>query len=138
MGYILSKKFTKNQKANIHRTIKRGLDSGKSAIEIKSDLRIKGLGYRDTNLYHDIRRKQASYTRIKENGKITYKSMEPESRRKSQEWFDNVFEKFRKDKKISSKQASKIWQRAKTQSYEKLAESDILEAEEIWEYYEAL
>ena len=124
-------------KRDIHKTILSDLNKGMSAREIKADLRKKGLGYRDSNLYHDIRRKQASFVKSYDKaGKVKYKAMGKESRVNSQKWFDNVFEKYRKTKKVTSKQASKTWNKARELSQRQLSQAIHQEELEIWEYYE--
>lgn len=85
----------------------------------------QGLGYRKTNVLHDIRRKEASYL-----------AKSPEKRANAQRWFDNVYEKFRVDKGLNSRQASKLWEKSVTQSYDTIEEAE--EGVEMWELYEAL
>lgn len=92
---------------------------GKAIIE---DLRDKGLSYSEKNMYHDIRRMGAFYN-----------ASTPEKRRKAIDWFDNYFEKLRKEKGLTAKQAYRIWERAKKQSYDNMSAAELEFALELRE-----
>lgn len=144
MSYNIPKRFSQSEKAKVHRIIRQGIKTGKPARQIKTELRSKGLGYRDTNLFSDIARKKATFIPVKEGKKVSFKSLNPEQRKASLKWYDNTIQKYRDKykektgKSLAPSKAVKIWERAKRQSYDKLSDSEIDEAEEIWEYYEAM
>jgi hypothetical protein len=136
-GFKIPKQFDSKERAKILRVIDRGIKAQTPAREIKQKLRDKGLGYRDTNLYHDIRRRKAEYRPLMTTDRkiAGYYKLDKEARVKSVKWYDKVFEAYRKERKLTAKQVNKIWDRAREQSYSKLSDADIEEAEDIWEYY---
>lgn len=123
VSYRISKKFDSNERQNILGIIQRGVRSDKTATEIRNNLRSRGYGYTDKNMYHDIRRKTASF-----------QAKDTQSRNNALKWFDKVFEPFRKDKGYSGKQANKTWDNARNQIQE--SELELSERLEIWEIYE--
>jgi hypothetical protein len=92
---------------------------GKRLIE---DLRVKGLSYSESKMYFDIRRAGA-----------TYAARTPEKRARAAKWFDEYFEPFRKSKGLTAKKAQKIWERAKSQSYENMSKAELEFALELRE-----
>lgn len=140
MSYDIPKRYAGSQRRQILRIIDRGIKRNTPAREIKSQLRAKGLGYRDTNIYHDIRRRQAEYRPIigEDRKVIGQYRLAPDKRAKSLSWFDNVFERYRQERKLTSKQAEKVWNNARQQSYDKLSDEEIDEAEDIWELYDQM
>lgn len=92
---------------------------GKALIE---DLRNRGLSYSKKNMYYDIRRMGAFYN-----------ASTPEKRRKAIDWFDNYFEKLRREKGLTAKQAYRIWERAKKQSYDNMSNAELEFALELRE-----
>jgi len=103
----------------------RGLTKGETSQQIIKTLKDKGVSYRRENMLYDLRRKEASYH-----------AKTPEKRANAKRWFDNVYEKFRKEKGLNSKQASKLWEKTVTQSFDTIEEAR--EGVEMWELYEAL
>lgn len=132
MAYILSKKFTPAERQKVladihdfHRTNddrrSKGLDN-LTVNKLQRQLIDKGLGYRRGNLQHDIRRVESSY-----NAKT------PEAKSNAKNWFDNVYEKFRSDRKLTSKEVSKIWQMAKDESWVTFEDEEL--GQEILDLY---
>lgn len=62
---------------------------------VYTQLRSQGLGYRKTNLLYDYRKFQAVDL-----------SKTPEARTKAESWFEKVYEPFRKEQRLTAKQAS--------------------------------
>lgn len=122
MGYKLSKRFDARDRGRALDVIKRGLDAGKTSTEIIGRLRENDLSYSRSNMLHDIRRKEASF-----------QAKTPESRASALKWHDNVYEPFRSQNKMGSKQASKIWQRTREQSW--LSIEDAALGVEFWDLY---
>ncbi len=139
-GYRFKASMSKSDKAKVLRIIDRGIKAQTPAREIKAQLRYRGLGYRDTNLYHDIRRRKAEYRPIMTTDhKIAgYYRMNKTARKASLKWFDKIFESFRRDNKLTAKQVNKIWERARAMSYKNLSEAEIDHCEAIIEYYEGM
>jgi hypothetical protein len=136
-GFKMSRDFDRLDRAKVLRVIDKGIKAQTPAREIKQILRNRGLGYRDTNLYHDIRRRKSEYRPIMttDSNIAGYFRLDREARVKSVKWYDKVFEAYRKERKLTAKQVNKIWDRAREQSYGKLSQAEIEEAEDIWEYY---
>ena len=94
----------------------------RSGASLIRELEQKKLLYTKDNIYYDIRR-HAAY----------YKSKTSEKAAKAQEWFDNYFEPFRKEKGLTAKEAHKLWLSAKEQTYEALSSSELQYALELRE-----
>jgi len=92
------------------------------ASKVLRNLKDKGLSYSTDNMYHDVRRTGATF-----NAKST------PARQRAAKWFDEYFEPMRVKKGVSSKKAYDIWQRAKTQSYEYMTETELQFALELRE-----
>lgn len=88
---------------------------------IKS-LESKNLTYSKDNIYHDIRRNA-----------MIYKSKSAEKSQKAQDWFDNYFEPFRKEKGLTTQQAHDLWVKAKEQTYDNLSVTELEYALELRE-----
>jgi hypothetical protein len=119
-GYKIPKSKSSNERRKILRTITSELKKNKTASQISRKLMEKGISYRNTNMLHDIRRKEASF-----------QSKTLEARKKALKWFDNVYEPYRKRKDYSSKSMTKAWERTITQSYE--TDKQASEGNEIWD-----
>lgn len=122
MAYRLSKRFTPKERSKVLRIIKDGLEKDKKSGVIIKDLRSKGLGYQDSKMYHDIRRKDSSF-----------QAKTPESRSKALRWHDKVYEPFRKKHAMSSKSATRTWERARQKSYETVEQAEL--GTEFWDLY---
>jgi len=101
--------------------LEKELSSPKGADLIRS-LNKKDLNYSKTNMYHDIRRNA-----------MIYKSKSIEKSQKAQDWFDNYFEPFRKEKGLTTQEAHSLWIKAKEQSYEHLNTTELEFALELRE-----
>lgn len=104
--------FKGNERAKVQRLIRRAVERGDKPQQIYNKLKSENLGYRKQNLLFDIRLKRATM-----NAKST------PARRNSESWFINVFEKFRSDKKLNSKQAKKLWDNAVSESYKTVSDA---------------
>lgn len=124
-GYRLSKRFTRKDRAQVLKQITRDLKAGKTSGQIIKGLRDKGLGYQDSKMYHDIRRKESSY-----------QAKTPDARQRALRWFDKVYEPFREKNKLSSIQASRQWNRTVTQSYETVEQAE--QGSELWQAFRDL
>lgn len=98
----------------IEKIIRKGIKQFKSTTEIRNELDEKGLNYRKQNVLYDIRKMKSEYN-IKEKKlksgdikQIRYKPITTSAQKKKENWFNNVFEPFRKKHGLDSKQASKI------------------------------
>lgn len=105
-------------------------DWTKAVKEISSEdlvrtLRAKGISYKYQNMLKDIRRKDS-----------TARATTPEARKNSLNWFDNVFEPFRKKHDYNSKQASEMWDRSVKQSYETKEQAEL--GTDLSEVYELI
>lgn len=110
MAYKISKKYKGKDRTKIHNIIKSGMDKNLSSTDIIKNLKDNKLSYNDKNMRYDIRLKKASYNiGVTDEGKVTYSSPKNrQSRLRKQNWFNDVFEKFRKENKLSVKQARKL------------------------------
>ncbi len=111
LKYNLKKR--ENEK-EVEKIIRKGIKKSKSGNEILNELKSKGFGYKRKDFYHDKRKIQAEYIPKKVklvSGEVKQKfvlPLTPESKRKKEKWFKEVFEPFRVENKLTSKQASKI------------------------------
>jgi len=94
-----------------------------STTQIVKNLEKENLTYRRQNMLEDIRRFDAVF-RAKTN----------ETREKANKWFENVYEKFRKEKGYTSEQMTEIWKKTVEQSYDTIEEAEL--GKELWELYE--
>ena len=98
--------YSKSERNAVHRIIRTSIKRGDSPNQIYNKLVDKGLGYRKQNALADIRLKNA-----------TINAKTPAARKNSETWFLNVFEPFRKQNKMNSHQAKKLWNKAVDESY---------------------
>lgn len=121
--YILSSRFSSKERQKALGIITRGVKKDLSTSEIRKQLSDKGLKVRKQNILKDIRRKKA-----------TVRAKSPEARKKANRWFDEVFEPFWKQKGMkNSKEGSKAWERAVTQTAETIKEAEL--NAEFWDFY---
>lgn len=145
--YKVSKKYKRNKRKQIYRIMDKFIkqnnrirnENNNRRIQNKpllkeipeskiiKELKEQKLSYRRQNMLDDIRRRE-SFSRAKT----------PEARKNAKFWYDNVYEPFRKSKKLNSQQASTIWDNARNQSYEGLEQAELDNTLEIWEIYDAL
>jgi hypothetical protein len=90
--------------------------------EIIKELKKEGLSYRRKNMLEDIRRLDA-----------TIRATNETKRDNAERWFDNVYEKFRKEEGLSSKEATKKWNRAVLQTADTIKDAE--ENAQFWDYY---
>lgn len=122
MSLKFSKKMTPEQKSKALDIIYNGLDNKDSANTIIDTLKENGVSYNNKNMYYDIRRTKTSF-----NTKTEI------SRKLSDTWFIEVFEQFRDENKMTSKEANKIWIQAKINSFRKQFNTD--DEAYFWELY---
>lgn len=108
--YKIPKKYKGKDRTRIHQIIKSGMDKNLSTTEIQNNLKKEGLSYRRKNLLFDIRLKKSSYNiGVTNEGKVTYNPVSnSKARTRKQKWFIDVFEKFRIENGLTTKQARKI------------------------------
>lgn len=94
--------------------MKSGLKKDQTSTQIIKTLKEKGLSYQRSNMLHDIRRKEA-----------THNAKTPEDRARARRWFDKVYEPFREKQGYNSTQATRLWQRAKDQSFRTVKEAEL-------------
>lgn len=60
----------------------------------------------------------------------------PAAKLKAESWFDNVYEPFRAERKMTSREATDLWRKTVDETWETLEEAE--EGEEWWEKYKEL
>lgn len=121
--YILSSRFTSKERKKALSIITKGVKKDLSSSEIRKQLSDNNLKVRKQNILQDIRRKKA-----------TIRAKTPEARKKANKWFDDVFEPFWKEKGMrNSKEGSKAWERAVTQTAKTIKEAEL--NAEFWDFY---
>lgn len=124
MAYTLTAGFDWKQELDARAIIKAGVLDEHSATKIISDLKDAGLSYRRINMLHDVRR-----------GKAIEWSKTPDAKLRAESWFDRVYEPFREDRKLTSTQATDLWRKTVTETWETIEEAK--EGAEMWDKYEA-
>jgi len=142
MGFKFSERITKKDKSKITKALYKfhkdnqiienennarratglKLKKRRSAKDLILDLREQGLSYSEGSMRYDIRRAGA-----------TYNAKTPAARGRASKWFEEYFEPLRKQRKLSPKKAYKVWERAKTQSYENMSKAELEFALELRE-----
>ena len=123
MSYRIKKsKLTPKDRDRALRIIKRGLDSGRTSTNIIKRLKDSQVSYSRSNMLHDIRRKESSFT-----------AKTSEARNKAVKWFDNVYEPFRAKNKYGSKTASRKWQNTVSQTFDTI--EDARQGVELWDLF---
>lgn len=142
MAYKIPSRFTKKEREKYDKILADGVTSEKSTTEIIKEAKKEGLSYRRTNMLHDIRRKESEYWRSREKDPetgewkdTTYHEIKGEGKQKSLNFFDNVFEKYRDEKNLNSKQATKLWEMTRSQTAE--TEAEAYAVAEFWDFYKS-
>lgn len=124
MAYILTAGFDWKQDLQAQAIIKQGVLSEFSATKIISNLSDQGLSYRRINMLHDVRR-----------GRAVEWAKTPEAKLKAESWFDRVYEPFREERKMTSREATDLWRKTVTETWQTIEEAK--EGNEMWDKYEA-
>lgn len=130
-GYYLDKK---ENALDIEDIIRDGVENFKSAKSIQNDLKEKGLTYKYTEFLYDVRKIKSEYNvKEKDDTQSRYLPETQISRNRKAEWFNDVFEEWRKENGIDSQTARKIIKMQKTESYDTLVNKEL--GEEYWDLY---
>lgn len=123
MPYIFSAAWDWQQKLRAKNILTLGMKNELSTSKIVSQLAAEGLSYRRINMLHDIRRSKAVET-----------AKTPAAMSRAETWFDKVYEPFRKASGLNSREASDLWHRTRTESWETIEDAE--EGVKWWEIYE--
>ena len=104
--YKIPDKYKGETRAKIQKIIRTEIKKGTQPNDIYNKLKNDGLGYRKQNVLSDIRFKNA-----------TINAKSPESRKRAEIWYVNVFEPYRKENKLNSKSAKNRYETMAKQSY---------------------
>jgi len=124
LAYLTPDTFDWKQVLDTRAIIKSGALEGLSSTKITSNLKEAGLSYRRINMLHDIRR-----------GRSIEFSKTTEAKLKAETWFDRVYEPFREERKMTSAQATDLWRKTVTETWETIEEAK--EGAEMMDKYEA-
>lgn len=112
MSYRITKnnRKTGEDKKKIHKIIKDGMKNNLTTTQIIKNLKKENVSYKKTDMLYDIRFKKASFNiGVKDDGTVTYSTpRNRKSRKRKQDWFMNVFEKFRIENNLNTRQARKL------------------------------
>ncbi|HEC96344.1 MAG TPA: hypothetical protein ENI59_01545 [Euryarchaeota archaeon] len=128
--YQFQRRFGWSESKTIQDIFREGIKEGRSGSSILSELRSLGLGYRQSEFYEDWRRAQA-----------IEQSKTWEARAKAESWYENVFEEFRKEKGLTSREMTDLLRERERLEEEGLPYTDLIEEfteeEEEWrtEFY---
>lgn len=128
----------KKDSIDIEEIIRNGVENFESAKSIQRTLKEKGLTYKYAEFLYDVRKIKSEYN-VKEKDidnqveKIRYLPETEESRTRKADWFDSVFEEWRKENGLDSKTARKIIKMQKFDSFDTLTNKEL--GAEYWDYY---
>ena len=123
MAYVFSASWDWKQKLRAKNIVTMGMKNDLSTTAIINNLKADGLSYRRVNMLHDIRRSKA----------VEW-SKSPTALTRAETWFDKVFEPFRSERGLSSREASDLWHRTLQESWETIEQAE--EGTKWWELYE--
>lgn len=105
--------------------IREGIKNENSAKIIRNELSENDLSYRYQDLLRDIRHQKALY-HVTEKEKID----------NVDNWFENVYERFRKENKLNSNQTTELWNHAKFQSATLIEDAEL--SSNFWDMYKEI
>ena len=124
--FKFTSRFSEAEKLDAEILIHEGIISDKNTTEIINDLENENLTYRNTNMLRDIRRAKSDYyISLDKEGDKSFNLLSGESKDKSNQWFENVFEPFRKEHGLDSDTAFRILKQERDTSHKLIKDAKL-------------